>query len=224
MLSLNLKTVKVTTISHTHTKITIQEKTEGITLGSRKTGKSAPSTTEKETMGGYKASFIDSFISLSETDSVQPDDVKSVSDTYSQTNVVITTSSKASATDMSSSGLVPEQSTTDSVSVSPDKPTMTIVSGSHKSVGVQCSSSSPSLTLLTHHRDRMVRMVRLTTDKLQPREMVQQHKGVMLSWHPAQRCGQQRQRPGFTRRMSRTYGRELYHRLSVATRRPCVPQ
>ena len=83
-----------------------------------KTGESAPSTAEKVKMDGYKASFVDSFTSLSETDSVQPDDVKSVSDKDSQTSVVITTSSKNSATDMSSSGLAAEHSTTDSVSVS----------------------------------------------------------------------------------------------------------
>ena len=67
------------------------------------------------------------------------------------------------------------------VSVSPDKPTMMIISGIRKGVDVQCSSLT---LLLTRHRDRMVR---LTTDKLQHREMVQQHKGVMLSWHLAQR-------------------------------------
>ena len=100
------------------TDITFAEKTEGITQASRKTGISAPSTAEKETMDGYKASFVDSFTRLSETDSVQSDDVKSVGDTDSQTNVVITASSEDSATDVSSSGLVPEQSTTESVSVS----------------------------------------------------------------------------------------------------------
>ena len=70
---------------------------QGITQASRKTGKSVPSTAEKETMDCYKASFVDSFTSLSETDSVQPDDVKSVGDTDSQTNVMMTASSEDSA-------------------------------------------------------------------------------------------------------------------------------
>ena len=78
-----------------------------------------------------KATFVDLFTNFSEAHSAQPDDVKSVGDTESQTSVVTTTSSEHNVTDVSSSDSVPEKSAADPMSVSPDKPTVTIVSGSH---------------------------------------------------------------------------------------------
>ena len=70
----------------------------------------------------------------------QLDHVKSVIDTDTQTSVVTTASSKHSVMDLSSNDLVPRKSAADTVSVSPDKPTVMIVSDSQKSVDVQCSS------------------------------------------------------------------------------------
>ena len=98
---------------------------------SRNTDKCVHTTAEKETMDGHKATFIDLFTSFPETYSAQPDDVKSVGDTDTQTNVVTTASSEHSVTGVSNSDLVPGKSAADTVSVSPDKPTVAIVSDSH---------------------------------------------------------------------------------------------
>ena len=68
-----------------------------------------------------------------------------------QTSVVTTASSEHSVTDVSSNYLVPGKSAADTVSVSQDKPTVTIVSDSHKSVDVQCSSLT---WIIRHHVSR----------------------------------------------------------------------
>ena len=118
---------------------------------SRKTDKFVPSTAEKETMDGHKAMFVDLFTSFPETHLTQPDDVKSVGDTDTQTSVVTTASSEHSVTDVLNNDLFPGKSTADIVSVSPDKPTVTIVSDIHKSVGIQCSSLT---WIIRHHVSR----------------------------------------------------------------------
>ena len=92
----------------------------------------------------------------------QPDHVKCVGDTDTQTSVVTTASSEHSVTYVSSSDLVPGESVADTVSVSPDKPTVMIVSDTQKSVDVQCSS----LTWTSCHHT-----CRLTTDKLRHKDM-----------------------------------------------------
>ena len=48
---------------------------------SRKTDKFVPSTAEKETMDGHKATLVDLFISFPKTHLTQPGDIKSVGDT-----------------------------------------------------------------------------------------------------------------------------------------------
>ena len=70
----------------------------------------------------------------------QPEHVKIVGDTDTQTRVLTTASSEHSATGVSNSELVSGKSAADTVSVSPDTPTVMIVSDSQKSVEVQCSS------------------------------------------------------------------------------------
>ena len=141
LLNLNLKAAKakitpaepqVKTDKTKHDKIKIATPT----LVNRKSDKSEPSTTEKETLDGYKATFVDSFTSFSETDLAQPDDAKSIDDSDSQASVVSMASSGRSATDVSSSdSSMPEHS----VSVSPD--TVSIVSDCHKGVDVQSLTS-----------------------------------------------------------------------------------
>ena len=64
---------------------------------------------------------------------------KTIDDTDTQTSVVTIASSEHSVTDMSSGDSVPEKSAADTMSVPPDKPTVTIVSDSYKRVDVQCS-------------------------------------------------------------------------------------
>ena len=104
------------------------EKTEEVTPMSRKTDKWVHKTAEKETMDGHKATFVDLFTIIPEIYSAQPDDVKSVGDTDTQTSVVTNASSEHSVTGVSNSDLVPRKSAADTVSVSPDKPTVAIVS------------------------------------------------------------------------------------------------
>ena len=112
LLSLSLKTANVTIVSlerqvTTDRVKTMQEETEEITPMSRNTDMFVPNNEEKETMDGHKTTFVDVFTSFPETHSTQPDDVKSVGDTNSQTSVVTTPSSEYSVTGMSSSDLVP---------------------------------------------------------------------------------------------------------------------
>ena len=157
LLSLYLKTATVKTIVSLEPQVTtdrpktMQGKTEEITPMSRKTEQFVSSTEEKETMDGHKAMLVDLFTSFPETHSAQPDDVKSIGDTDTQTSVVTTASSEHSVTDVSSSESVPGKSAADTVSVSPDKPTVTIVNDSDKSVDVQFSSLT---WIIRHHVSR----------------------------------------------------------------------
>ena len=119
-------------------------------------------------MDGHKATLVDLFTGFPETHLTQPDHVKSVGDTDTQTSVVPTASS-----DVSSNDLVPGKSAADTVSVSPDKPTVTIVSDSHKSVDVQCSSLT---WIIRHHVSRHIEHTSC--------EMAQKHNGVTFPRHP----------------------------------------
>ena len=152
LLSLYPKTADVKIISlepqvTTDRVKTMQGKTDETPM-SRKTQQFVPSSAEKETMDGHKAMLVDLFTIFPETHSAQPDHVKSVGDTDTQISVVTTASSEHSVTGVSSSDLVPRKSAADTMSMSPDKPTVTIVSGSHKSVDVQCSSLT---WIIRHH-------------------------------------------------------------------------
>ena len=101
-------------------------------------------------MDGHKAMLVDLFTSFPETHSAQPDHVRSVGDTDTQTSVVATASSEHSVTDVTMTWFQGKNAA-DTVSVSPDKPTVSVVSDSHKSVDVQCSSLT---WIIRHHVSR----------------------------------------------------------------------
>ena len=125
---------------------------------SRNIDKFVTSTAGKETIDGHKAMLVDLFTSFPETHSAQPDHVKSVGDTDTQTSVVTTASSEHIVSQ--ACHLIPGKSAADTVSVSPDKSTVTIVSDSDKIVDVQCSSL---IWIIRHHGPRHTEHIQAAT-------------------------------------------------------------